>query len=228
MHSIQKLKDLHYTETIYIICAGSSTTYFEPSFFADKIVIGVNNVFKKFPCSYVIAKDLLEHPRFTRMVEEIKEVGIPLIYPEHHTGHHKDPKNNIDYELGYMFEHLDNKSADMNDEVLSVIGTDKLVVSRSTITSAINLAAYMGAFNIVLVGHDCGTIDGVLYEPNYTESDWGSADNYASKHEWVATIESNTLEVKKKIKEVYNCNIYSLNPFINFGLEGHKYKASTR
>ena len=95
---------------------------------------------KKFPCSYVIAKDLLEHPRFTRMVEEIKELGIPLIYPEHHTGHHKDTKNNIDYELGYMFEHLDNKSADMNDEVLSVIGTDKLVVSRSTITSAINLA----------------------------------------------------------------------------------------
>ena len=85
----------------------------------------------------------------------------------------------------------------------------------------------MGAFNIVLVGHDCGTIDGVLYEPNYTESDWGSADNYASKHEWVATIESNTLEVKKKIKEVYNCNIYSLNPFINFGLEGHKYEKYT-
>ena len=31
----------------------------------------------------------------------------------------------------------------MNDEVLSVIGTDKLVVSRSTITSVINLK-YMG------------------------------------------------------------------------------------
>ena len=46
-----------------------------------------------------------------------------------------NPKNNIDYELGYMFEHLDNKSIDMNDELLSVIGTDKLVVSRSTITS---------------------------------------------------------------------------------------------
>ena len=162
MHSIQKLKDLHYTETIYIICAGSSTTYFDPNFFADKVVIGVNNVFKKFPCTYVIAKDLLEHPRFTRMVKELKETGIPLVYPEYHTGHFSDGKNEVDYENGFMFEHLDNKSADMSDEVLSVIGSDKLVVSRSTITSAINLAAYMGAFNIVLVGHDCGTIDGVL------------------------------------------------------------------
>ena len=51
----------------------------------------------------------------------------------------------------------------------------------------------------------------------------GEDNNSFSKHEW-ATIESNTLEVKKKIKEVYNCNIYSLNPFINFGLEGHKYE----
>ena len=68
MNSITKLKDLHYTETIYIICAGSSTSYFDPNFFADKVVIGVNNVFKKFPCTYVIAKDLKEHPRFTRMV----------------------------------------------------------------------------------------------------------------------------------------------------------------
>ena len=40
------------------------------------------------------------------------------------------------------------------------------------------------AFNIVLVGHDCGTIDGVLYEPNYTESDWGNLI-ITSKHEWV-------------------------------------------
>ena len=32
----------------------------------------------------MLFKDLLEHPRFTRMVEEIKELGIPLVYPEHH------------------------------------------------------------------------------------------------------------------------------------------------
>ena len=52
-----------------------------------------------------------------------------------------------------MFEHLDNKSATMDDEVLSAIGSynpDRLVVSRSTITSRIHLAAYMGAKNIIL------------------------------------------------------------------------------
>jgi hypothetical protein len=26
------------------------------------------------------------------------------------------------------------------------------------------------------------------------------------------------------LKEVYGCNVYSLNPFLNFGLEGHEYE----
>lgn len=38
---------------------------------------------------------------------------------------------------------------------------NKLIVSYSTITTGIHLAAVMGAKNIILVGADCGTIDGM-------------------------------------------------------------------
>ena len=41
------------------------------------------------------------------------------------------------------------------------LGTNVKIVSFSTIVSGIHLAAYMGAKNIILVGHDCGTIDGI-------------------------------------------------------------------
>ena len=153
------------------------------------------------------------------MVDELKYTNIPLIFPEYHTAHYSDGKNQPDYDKGYVFEHLDNKSADMDEEVFSVIGTDKLVVSRSTVTSAINLAAYMGARNIILVGHDCGSIDGDLYDPTYTEKDWWSANNYSSAPKWVGSIESQTLKVKERVKEEYGSSIYSLNPFINFGEE---------
>ena len=37
---------------------------------------------------------------------------------------------------------------------------NKLIVSGSTITTAIHLAAHMGAKYIILLGHDCGTLDG--------------------------------------------------------------------
>ena len=226
--SIKELQHNHLGEDIYVICAGPSSNFIEPTFFEYKTVIGVNNVFKKFPCNYVIAKDLKEHPRFTRMVDELKYTNIPLIFPEYHTAHYSDGKNQPDYDKGYVFEHLDNKSADMDEEVFSVIGTDKLVVSRSTVTSAINLAAYMGARNIILVGHECGSIAGDLYDPTYTEKDWGSANNYSSAPKWVGSIESQTLKVKERVKEEYGSSIYSLNPFINFGLEGHNYTSNSR
>jgi|TARA_R110000824_G_scaffold82533_8_gene206932 hypothetical protein len=229
--SIREFKDTHKGKDIYVICAGPSSNFVPPRFFTDKIVIGVNNVFKKFPCNYVISKDLQEHPRYTRMVEEIKKTEVKLIFSKYHTGHLSDGENkpNLSPEKsGWYFEHLDNKSAEMGEEVLSVIGTDKLVVSRSTVTSALNLAAYMGAQNIILVGHDCGSIDGELYDPTYTESDWHSANNYTSAPKWVGSIEPQTIAVKKRLKLVYDCDVVSLNPFINFGLEGHTYNSNSR
>lgn len=225
--SIKEFKDCHKGKDIYVICAGPSSDYVPPRFFTDKIVIGVNNVFKKFPCNYVISKDLKEHPRYTRMVQELKGTDIKLVFSEYHTGHLSDGKNEPDIE-GWYFEHLDNQSADMNDEVLSVIGSDKLVVSRSTVTSGLNLAAYMGAQNIILLGHDCGTIDGELYDPTYTEKDWGSANNYSSAPKWVGSIETQTIAVKERLKKVYDCDVLSINPFINFGLEGHRYTSNSR
>ena len=30
--------------------------------------------------------------------------------------------------------------------------------------------------------------------------------------------------VRDRVKEVYGCNIHSLNPFINFKLEGNEYE----
>lgn len=225
--NIKEFKDCHKGKDIYVICAGPSSDYVPPRFFTDKIVIGVNNVFKKFPCNYVISKDLKEHPRYTRMVQELKGTDIKLVFSEYHTGHLSDGRNEPDIE-GWYFEHLDNQSATMNEEVLSVIGTDKLVVSRSTVTSGLNLAAYMGAQNIILLGHDCGTIDGDLYDPTYTESDWGSANNYSSAPKWVGSIETQTIEVKERLKKVYDCDVLSINPFINFGLEGHNYISNSR
>jgi len=67
-----------------------------------------------------------------------------------------------------------------------------------------------------------------LYDPTYTEPDWGSANNYSSAPKWVGSIETQTLKVKERVKEEYGSNVYSLNPFINFGLEGHRYTSNSR
>ena len=96
-----------------------------------------------------------------------------------------------------------------------------------TITTAIHLAAYMGAKNIILVGHDCGTINGECNFKGYHNNETYKIAHAKGKDDyvlWLKKIEDNTIRLKKLLIEKYGCNIYSLNPFINFNLEGNVYE----
>jgi uncharacterized Rossmann fold enzyme len=113
-----------------------------------------------------------------------------------------------------------------NRNVNTLPDKNKLVVSYSTITTGIHLAAYMGAKNIILVGHDCGKIDGECnFEGYHTDATYKIAHKNGKKdyNTWLNKIESQTIKLKTLLKEKYGCNIYSLNPFINFNLEGHTF-----
>ena len=90
----------------------------------------------------------------------------------------------------------------------------------------IHIAAYLGAKNIILCGHDCGTLDGNLYYDGYIEKDWISAGNWSGINEFMSKIELQSQKVRQFLMDKYDCNIHSLNPFLNLGLEGHKYEAS--
>lgn len=212
MKPIGDLKDIHKGYDIYVVASGASAGYIEPSFFDNKFVIGVNQVWKRFNnLDYVVSKDANS---LVLTLGAAKLMGIKSIVSKHDCG-----TLTLSHNSGadYYFEHLDNEREKID---LSVVGTDKIVVSYSTITSAIHIAAYMGAANIIIVGHDCGKLDGKLNMPGYPESPMG-AKFYS---DFVGQIEPSTIQLRARIKEVYGCNLYSLNPFVNFGIEGHKYE----
>lgn len=221
MKMLSELKNKHQEKDIWCLAAGSSMDFIDPSFFKNKIVIGTNQVYKKFPCTYVLMKDLKESPRFTRSVEEVKLKNIPLIYSKYHAGHYSSGLNETDYKNSYVYNHADNR-ADLQEH-LKVIGTEVMVAKRSSITSCMNIAAYMGAKNIIICGVDCGTINGNTYFKNYTEKDWKSGGNDSGIKNWIAATDSINISIRDQICKKYNCNIYSLNPFINFKLDGNKY-----
>ena len=81
----------------------------------------------------------------------------------------------------------------------------------------------MGAKNIILVGHDCGSINNECNFNNYYNKITMVQKNQDEYKDWLKEIESDTIKLKKLLKEKYNSNILSLNPFINFNLEGNKY-----
>jgi len=212
MKPISELKNIHEGHDLYVVASGASAGYIEQSFFDNKIAIGVNQVWKRFSnMDYIVRK---EGKWMDAAQTASKSMGFKMIVSRHSCG---TPTYEINKIGDYMFDHLENNLQIIN---LDAIGTDKIVVSYSTITSAIHIAAYMGAANIIVIGHDCGTLDGQINFPGYGEAIAG-ADFY---RQFITQIEPQTVALRERLKEVYGCNIYSLNPFINFGLEGHKYE----
>jgi hypothetical protein len=219
MKNITSLKNTHSGEDIYILASGKSVDFFDESFFDGKIVIGVNQAYKFTWCDYLVRKEV----KFIKQSLETESVVIVSEYDSGNlnSGEQKLNTNKIDHPNLYYFEHLDNQHARLDT---SVFGTDKIVVSFSTITSAIHIAAYMGAKNIILIGHDCGTIDGEMtfkgYYDSIKDTPWVSWDQYKS---WLKIIESQTIEVKKQVKKHYGANVVSVLPFVSLNLENHLY-----
>lgn len=222
MIELNKFKNIHKDSDIYVIGSGPSVNFIDPAFFDNKITIGINQIYKKIKTKYLVRK---EHALLKTILEKVKD-SINFI-SRGNCGCNNDTnynyvKNNFkDNKKIVVFKHNVN-TCKMPDK----LPEDGLVVSFSTITTGIHLAAYMGAKNIILLGHDCGTLDNKCNVDKYhTDKTYKIVHKNGEEDyiKWLSKIEKQTIKLKKILKETHNCNIYSLNPFINFGLEGHKY-----
>jgi hypothetical protein len=90
---------------------------------------------------------------------------------------------------------------------------DEIVFGSSSIHGSMHLAAWMGAKNIMLVGADCGSIDGQH-----------RVDQYPSGHQPWDLYNRHLMRMKAWLNDKYSVEVYSLNPFVNFNLEGHTFQ----
>lgn len=209
--SVAELRDFHNGEDIFVLGSAASMDFMCPEFFTGRTTIGVNHVYQKFPCSYSVWKDAT----FDDVVAASSRTSV--ILSNHQFGYTDRPQvdhGDIQY---WTFDHRMNNHAEID---WSVLGTDEIVVSYSTITSAIHLAAYMGARAIFLSGVDGGMLDGNVRYQGYPSTSLGP-EQY---HKWVRGILSQTLELRDRVFQVYGCRVYLLSPFLNFSLEGHKFE----
>lgn len=206
MKNVYELAGKYRGADIWIVAAGPTMDFVDPAFFENKITIGVNQVFRRFRTVYLVRKE-------TEMFAEAQKSGIPLIASRYNCATHSlglNPKPD------YVFDHLDNGLKEIDLSVIAP-GSGKIVVSYSTITSAMHVAAVMGAKNIILCGHDCGTLDGRMRMGGYNEPLGG--EKFYRK--WLGEILPQTLAVREKLSEVFDCRVYSLSPFIGLNYEGH-------
>jgi hypothetical protein len=128
----------------------------------------------------------------------------------------------------FTFEHNMNRCEETN--VFSGWpnqNPDALFVSWSSITSAMHFAAYLGAKNIIMVAHDCGTLGEKDWVKGYPYENWDQSEIEQAKQR-NKLFENQSIAVKRKLKELYEVNIYSLNPFINYNLEGVQFRGENQ
>jgi len=113
------------------------------------------------------------------------------------------------------------------------IDSNILVNSELSMPSVIHAAYLLGAKNIILCGVDGGLINGkVNIDGYYSKKEYSKKKKTEKKQTHLEFTkktmshpyaEHNLKIVRDELKK-RGCNVVSLNPFVNLGLEGNKYK----
>ena len=217
--SITELKDLYAGQDLYVIGSGVSMDYHSPDFFRGRIAIGCNSVYKHWPVKYTVAKELSTD----QLIESSKAGAIP-VFSRHSFGNcnYKVVERDVE-ELHYVFDHKSNMHTQVD---WSVVGTDDmLVVSYSTITSAIHLAAHMGAANIMLCGCEAGLLNGGINYAGYDDAQDADGERLAYYAKFLRDCRPQTVTLRDHLFAKYGCRVFTLSPFVNFAHEGHEFQA---
>ncbi len=203
MQGISFLKDAHRGRNVYVVGGGKSLDYYPKDFFKNKIVLAVNQASRIVPATYIVRKEFSGHS------------DVPVIASRYVAGCIDGGLNRADY----LFDHNHNTCSTINISDLHPKG-DKIIVSWSTITSAIHLAAFMGASNIFLVGHDCASLDGEQTASGYYDgvARFTAPQDYDN---WLSLIPPQTAFVRDYIQKEYGVSLITLSPFIGLTHEGH-------
>jgi hypothetical protein len=210
---INELKWKHKGQDVYVLGSGASLNFINKSFFDNKIVVGINWMHKFFKCDYSFVKDIVNKEGFDNFINSTNKHKSILVTPENHNG----IEHYFDTEFFYYICQIDKWGGFANTEM---IGTDTIINAHLTVCSAIHFAYYLGASNIILGGVDCGLLDDKVHIDNYYQT-----EKHIEILKRVVSHPYNEVNIKRIRKKLNSlgCGLYSINPFINIGLEEHKY-----
>ena len=201
----------HVGDTAWVFGSGATIDYLNPSFFSDKLVVSVNTSAFEFGVNAAYAFTH-HHSFFAGFPEQYPDsvfVANRFDYPTRNE-YPNPPENVIVHD-----PKTEQNSHDQFDpfERDRPAHTHQLVFGSTSGHGAMHLAAYLGVKNIVLVGLDCGTLDEqVNFEkyPRPTQRPFGVWNRHL-------------ILMRDWLRDTYGVNTYSLNPFVNLHLEGHKF-----
>jgi hypothetical protein len=218
--NILSLRNIHKNKDVYVLGSGGSLNFIDPKFFHKKITVCVNDVGVTYlpTTKYVVTK---YHPEAISYAQQLPDTNVVVSRGSLGGPHYAalPVLKNL-----YTFDHNINRDASTSVVTDWPLEDGSLYVSWSSITSAMHLSAYLGAKNIIMVAHDCGELDDKSWVDGYVYDTWDKTKVEEAKQR-NKQFEIQSIAVKGKLKQLYGCNVYSLNPFINYNLEGVKFRS---
>ena len=206
---LQELRGKHEGETVWVLGSGPSLNFVDPSFFADKTVVSTNfsassiGVVPHYMFSHYhsVSQEMMEHSG------TVVTLGCDTVSQQAWQG--EKPNNLCLVEL----RNYQPPGSNWNPLTSHKPGTGTLAYGSSSLHGAMHLAAHLGARHIMLAGADCGTLDGRHRVDTYPLDKVRLWELYNRHHKLM----------KDYLQQEYGVTTYSLNPFINLNLEGHKF-----
>jgi hypothetical protein len=209
---LEELVSRHHGETIWVLGSGSSLNFIQPEFFDDKVCVTVNFVGKTFGLkSFYAYSNYHAYDVETFFGEGL----ITAVMLSKDTLTQQPWPGEVPDNVALSSAHNFNPPGSSWDPYRMPPPEGQIVYGSSSIHGATHLAAHLGAAHIVLVGADCGVIDDNINVDNYP-----LPTQQYSLRVW----NDHSVVLKRWLAERYGVTVYSLNPFINLNLEGHKFE----
>lgn len=217
---ISDLQDRHYGEDIWVIGSGTTLTYLSPRFFDNKTVVATNLAADGLGLT---AQTTYVHSHYHENVffQQSNHLDWTFVAPEGDKGFEGRPQQFADNVLFYP--HVVT-GGDFRDPY-ALWHPEGLVVGSSSIHGSMHLAAFLGARNVILVGADCGTLDGNTNYTGYVDERGNpqSGDLIANGDVWLERWNRHLETMKDFLVNHYKVTVCSLLPFVNPNMEGHTF-----
>lgn len=206
MVTYHDFKNRHEGETIWVLGSGKTADFVDTTFFDGKTVVAANHAWKeKAEHAYVCSNHWGVDAPGWLIVPEVEPVP-----PQ--DAHGSKPQG----DRVLFVPTIDQRYANFRPKQ-DWPYDGRFAVGPSSATLTMHWAAFLGAAHIVLVGFDCGVIDGEERKAGYYPPANADAIAPHSHHRLWGRVMEETASLFRE----NGVSVHSLNPWATLGLEGH-------
>jgi hypothetical protein len=208
---LSDLEGLHRGETLWVLGSGPSLNYIDGSFFDDKTTVSTN-----FSARALGVRADYAFTHYHANAADLLNDTMTVVTIEHDTLTFKPWGGPNSHDLLLAPTPYDRPPGSAWNPITShTPEPGQITYGSSSLHGAMHLAAHLGASFIMLVGADCGQIDGADRVNNYQVQGGHTLWSLYDQHHKL---------MKDYLEDNYPVKVHSVNPFINLNLEGHKFE----